>query len=447
MSMKIIKYIEENFNEYLEGTRRFLMQPSISGSEEGIIECADMLKEISEELGVKVTLLRYGGHPIVYGKLKGNSKGKPLICYGMYDVQPPEPLEAWIAPPFETRIVDGKLIARGAINTKGPLMAFIYGVKSVLEIEGEVPVDIIFAIEGEEEIGSPSIPKFVEDKKDELSNAGLTYFHTMSENAKGVPAIRLGNKGIVFMELSIKNSDYDVHSSLAQGIVSPVARLVHALSTMVGVNGEILLKELYEDVRVPSEKDIKYMEDIMEYFDMAELIKLYNIRRLRYEGEELYKVIFFQPSINIDGISAGYMGLGTKTILPAEARIDIRLVPDMESDKVVDVIKAHLKTHGFEDIEVKVLDKYEWSKTDPDNPAVKVAVEAHRELGYDPKVIPMMSGSAPFYAFSRKLKLPVIATGLGYGARAHAPNEFITVDGLKRSIKYAAVFLLKYSRT
>jgi len=130
----------------------------------------------------------------------------------------------------------------------------------------------------------------VEDKKDELSNAGLTYFHTMSENAKGVPTIRLGNKGIVFMELSIKNSDYDVHSSLAQGIVSPVARLVHALSTMVGVNGEILLKELYEDIRVPSEKDIKYMEDIMEYFDMAELIKLYNIRRLRYEGEELYKV-------------------------------------------------------------------------------------------------------------------------------------------------------------
>jgi len=135
--------------------------------------------------------------------------------------------------------------------------------------------------------------------------------------------------------------------------------------------------------------------------------------------------------------------------LPAEARarIDIRLVPDMESDKVIDVIKAHLKTHGFEDIEVKVLDKYEWSKTDPDNPAVKVAVEAHRELGYDPKVIPIMPGSAPFYAFSRKLKLPVIATGLGYGARAHAPNEFITVDGLKRSIKYAAVFLLKYSRT
>jgi len=130
----------------------------------------------------------------------------------------------------------------------------------------------------------------VEDKKDELSNAGLTYFHTMSENAKGVPTIRLGNKGIVFMELSIKNSDYDVHSSLAQGIVSPVARLVHALSTMVGVNGEILLKELYEDIRVPSEKDIKYMEDIMEYFDMTELIKLYNIRRLRYEGEELYKV-------------------------------------------------------------------------------------------------------------------------------------------------------------
>ncbi len=130
----------------------------------------------------------------------------------------------------------------------------------------------------------------MEDKKDELSNAGLTYFHTMSENAKGVPTIRLGNKGIVFMELSIKNSDYDVHSSLAQGIVSPVARLVHALSTMVGVNGEILLKELYEDIRVPSEKDIKYMEDIMEYFDMTELIKLYNIRRLRYEGEELYKV-------------------------------------------------------------------------------------------------------------------------------------------------------------
>ncbi len=448
MYEELFKYIEKNFDHFLEKTRRFLQQPSISGSGEGIRECADMLKEILESLGAKVTLLKYVRHPIVYGKLKGAGKNKPLIFYSMYDVQPPEPLEAWIAPPFEAKIVDGKIIARGATNTKGPLMAFLCAIESLLDVYGEVPVDIIFAIEGEEEIGSPSIPEFVDDKKSELADAGLVYFHTMSENEKGIPAVRLGNKGIVFMELSVKSSDYDIHSSLAQGLINPVARLIYALATMVGPNGEILIKELLEDVEYPSEKDLRYLKDIMEYFNLDEFIKLYNVKRLRHKGEAFYKAVFFQPSINIDGIIAGYMGPGTKTIVPAEARarIDVRLVPNMSSEKVIKIIKDHLKKKGFEDIRLEVHDSYEWSRTDPEHPVVKVAIETFKELGYEPKIIPMTPGSAPFYAFSRKLGLPTIATGLGYGARAHAPNEFITVDGLERSIKYAALFLLKYPK-
>ena len=443
---QVSKHIDEHFDEFLEDTRRVLRQPSISGSGEGIRECALLIKEYLSKLGADVRLLEYGGHPIVYGRIKGGGDCKPLIMYSMYDVQPPDPIDAWIAPPFEARIVGDQLIARGAYNTKGPLMAFITAVRTLLNTISELPMDIIFVIEGEEEIGSPSMPKLVEDKGKELSEAGLVLFPEMSENEKGIPAISLGNKGIVFLELRVHNADLDIHSSLAQGIVSPVARLIHALSILVGPEGEVLVKELYDDVISPTDEDLRYLKDIMEFFDINELVKLYNIRKLRYAGEELYKVVFFHPSINIDGLIAGYMGPGTKTILPAEARarIDIRLVPNMSCDKVVDILKKHLERHGFGDIEVIVHDMYEWSKTDPRHPAVGLAKEVYELLGFSPKIIPMMPGSAPFYVFSRRLSLPVIATGLGYGARAHAPNEFITVSGLKRCIKYMALFIMKY---
>jgi len=227
---KILKVVNDRWDKYLEEVRNFLRIPSISGTGEGIEETASFLRDwLKERLGIEATLLRYGGHPIVYGRVKGKGS-RTLILYNMYDVQPVEPLDKWITPPFEARIVEGKIIARGAINTKAPLMALLLGLEVLKDVfGGEYPLNLILAFEGEEELGSPSMPKFIEDKKGELKEATAAYFQFPTESKRGVPKVILGNKGIVFLELKVKTSKYDVHSSLSQGFDNPAIRLANAI--------------------------------------------------------------------------------------------------------------------------------------------------------------------------------------------------------------------------
>jgi len=326
-------------------------------------------------------------------------------------------------------------------------MAFMCGLETVLEVEGKLPFDVVFVVEGEEELGSISMPRFVEDHKQELMGAGGVYFQEMTENKQGKPAVILGNKGIIFLELKCVKASSDVHSSLAQGIVSSVARIIHAISSLIGPRGEVLVEELYDDVEIPS-RDLEFLKDLMEYFRLEELVEEHGVKELRCSDEEFYRKVFFEPSINVDGIEAGYMGSGTKTITPPEARarIAVRLVPNMNPARTLEKIINYLNKRGFQDVDVIVHDMYDWSKTDIEHPLVNTSIQAYRNLGFEPCIVPMMPGSAPFYLFNKLLKLPVVGAGLGYGARAHAPNEYITVDGFKRSIMYTISFIKEYGR-
>ncbi|MET1127871.1 MAG: M20/M25/M40 family metallo-hydrolase [Thermoproteota archaeon] len=440
----VLDYVKREKDKLVEEVRKLLRMPSVSATGEGIEDVASYLAEwIREQLGGSATLLRYGGHPIVYGSVRGSSSRK-VIFYNMYDVQPVEPLSEWEAPPFEARIVGDRIVARGAYNTKGALMSSLLGVKAYLELLGELPVEVVFVLEGEEELGSPSMPKFVEDRGSELRGAEMVYFAFPSERVPGKPTIVLGNKGIVFLELVSRVSRYDVHSSFSRGLYNPAAVLSKVVSHLMDPLEGPRIPWLEEKTVTPTEEDLKYLDDIMEAYPAEELLKSYGVYRPRLRGRDWYVAVYFKPTVNVDGFTSGYVGPGTKTITPAEARVrlDFRLVPNIEPEDVISGLKELIRRLGLEElVEVHVHDAYTWSKTSPSSHAVERAKKAYSLMGLKPYIVPMIPGSAPSYLFTRKLGVPMVDTAPGHGGRAHAPNEYITIDSIPAIVAYTALLL------
>lgn len=428
----------------MDEVRRLLRLPSISATGEGIDDTASYLADwIRERLGGQVTLLRYGGHPIVYG-IVGGSGDRRVIFYNMYDVQPPEPLGEWEAPPFEAKIVGDRIIARGAYNTKAGLMSMLLGIDAYLNLFGDLPVTIMIAFEGEEELGSPSMPKFVEDKGRELKESEMVYFAFPTERIPGKPAIVLGNKGIVFLEIRSKTSKYDVHSSFSRGLYNPAAVLARIVSHLIDPVEGPRIPWLEDKTVTPTEEDLKYLKDIMEAYPAEDLLEIYGVYKPRLQGKDWYIAVYFKPTVNVDGLHSGYTGPGTKTITPAEAvvRLDFRLVPDIEPDDVINGLKDLISRLGLEGlVEVEVHDAYTWSKTSPSSKAVERARKAYQAMRIKPYIIPIIPGSAPSYLFTRKLGIPMVDTAPGHGGRAHAPNEYITIESIPSMTAYTAILI------
>jgi len=443
-----LRRVDEHRDELVERVREFLRMPSVSGTGEGIEETASFLRDfLADSLGASAELRRYGGHPIVYGVLDCGAR-HTLIYYNMYDVQPPEPLDKWVCPPFEARIVGDRLIARGAYNTKGALMSGLLGMELCLKELGRLPMNVVFLIEGEEELGSPSMPKAVEDLREDLSKASVTLFVMPTELVRGKPRVVLGNKGIVFVEVRSRTSEYDVHSSLGRGLYNPAAVLAKIVSSLLDPLKGPLPPWLEEDAETPTEADARYLRDIIESTPIEMVKELYGIRETRLSGEDLYREVFFRPNVNVDGFSSGYTGPGTKTIVPAEAvlRLDFRLVPNMDPEKVYRRFLEHVEGLGLSRlVEVELHDMYPPSKADPEGRAAEAARRAYRALGMRPYTIPMTPGSAPMYLFTRELGVDVVAAGPGHGGRAHAPNEYITLDTIPGIAKYAVVFMREFA--
>jgi acetylornithine deacetylase/succinyl-diaminopimelate desuccinylase-like protein len=441
---RLREYVNRNYSYLVEEVRKLLRIPSISGTGEGIREAAEFLRDwLRDRLGVDAKLLNYGGHPIVYGRLAGRSERR-VVIYNMYDVQPPDPLELWEVPPFEARVVGDRIVARGAYNTKAGLMCSLLGVEALLRVLGEVPVSVTFVLEGEEEIGSPSLRKFVEDRRGELAGSYVTLFAYPSEEVPGRPTVELGNKGIVFVELRSRVSRYDVHSSLARGLYNPAAVLARVVSELLDPLTGPRLSWLEEKVVTPTPEDLEYLGDIVESVPIERVVEEYGISRTRLTGRDWYIEVFFKPSVNVDGFYSGYVGPGTKTITPAEAvvRLDFRLVPNVEPEDVIEGLRRTMERLGLSElVEVHVHDCYTWSKTDPKHPAVRAAVGVYSLLGLRPYVIPITPGAAPSYLFTRVLGVPMVSTGPGHGGRAHAPNEYVTLDTIPRLTLYVALLL------
>ena len=446
---KVSKYIDSHLDQHISKVQDFLRQPSVSAENYGVRECAELLRDYLAELGCKdARLIETGSFPVVYGEYNSHAE-KTLLVYMMYDTQPFSD-EEWASPPLEARLVDiepfGKcIVARGAINSKGPLIAFLNALESILAVGDEIPVNLKFVAQGDEELGSQHFARFVEEHKEMLGKADALFGPEASQDEKGTVIIGLGWKGIEYIELECSGkswgrgpTEFGIHSSDKSWVDSPVWRMIHALATMTSKDGNrILVEGWYDNVKPPSEEDLELVDKLVETFDEESTKHEMKVQRFINDlhGKDLLMQYLYSTTLNIDGIWGGYTGPGTKTVLPHKitVKMDIRLVPNQSPEKVVPKIRKHLDKYGYNDVIVRSIDPYDWSKTNVKDSIVQATIKAYRRLGYEPEIWPMNASSVPYYLFNRKpLQLPFIDAGLGYGARAHAPDEYFVIEGNKK---------------
>ena len=455
---RIYQHIEEHFDEHLERTKTLVRQPSISADGTGMAETAEMVADLIREAGGQAEIAPTPGYPVVFGEIDVGAP-KTLLVYGMYDVQPVLG-ETWdVSDPFGGEVLDlpglgPSLVNRGVLNSKGPLAGFFNTLHSFRVAGVPYPVNLKFMIEGEEELGSRNLPGFVEAYKDRL-RADFAFFGFYSQDPKGKAIMYLGVKGILFMELVARGGDWGgpttrgIHGSNAVWFHSPTWALIQALSSMMSPDQKhILIDGFYDDIVSPSAEDQALLERLATTFTPQTQLQENDVHRFKYDlsGVDLMRQYLYQPTLNIDGIASGHTAEGTKTLLPHEARakIDIRMIPHMRPEKMLQRVQDHLTRHGYADkIEVIVHDAYPPAKTRlGGNPAAEALVKTYRHMGFEPEIWPHLAGSAPFYLFTETLNIPLAMGGLGHGARAHSPNEYATLEGMELYEKSVAAFLM-----
>jgi acetylornithine deacetylase/succinyl-diaminopimelate desuccinylase-like protein len=444
----IYRYIDAHQDEHLEKVRAFLRQPSISAEGRGIRETAAMLLGYFRDLGCQeAELVETDGHPGVWAYYDAGAP-TTIVSYLMYDVQPVAD-QRWTHDPFAADIVADPpfprvVIARGAGNSKGPLRMWLNSLEAILAVEGRLPVNVMFLAEGEEELGSPHFPQLVARYRDPLATADavLTLGMLPGQNRNGDARLSLGNKGIVDVELHCSGKSWGrgpqtrfSHSGRKSVMDSPVWRLIHALGTLTGPDGNaITVDGLLDDVVPPSADDEDLIARLAEQIDEAALREWMDVARFADDltGSALLRQLFFAPSLNVNGLWAGYTGPGRMSVTPHEAtcRIDVRLVPNMRSADVVAKIRAHLERRGYGDIAIRVPASYEFSRTDPRAAVVRAVRQVYEARGVPYEIWPMIPGSAPMYLFTDEpLNLPLVFAGLGHGGRFHAHDEYLVIEG------------------
>lgn len=439
--------LERRAEAHLGALQEFLRQPSISAQDVGVRECAELVVSYLQRLGCReARLLETDGHPVVWGVYDAGAP-RTLVVYGMYDTQPIDEAERWMSPPLEANVValphlDGAraIVARGAVNTKGPLRAFLNALETIVEVTGGLPVNVVFTIEGEEEVGSRHLPQAIAQVQERLAAADGMYFAFPLQEPGGGVTQYLGNKGIVSMEISCTGAAWggptstNVHGSYAAIVDSPVWRLLEALTTMTDDAGATVTIDGYLDaVAPPSAEDRRLIDALVERFDPEAWKRQLHVDRFtgRLAGRELIERYLYTTTWNIDGIRGGYIGEGFATILPhgATAKVDSRIVPDQRSADIVPLARAHLDRRGYDDVQIQPLSAYEWSKTSVEEPIVQAMLATYRERGIDPTVWPHLAGSAPFYLYTRPpVGLPMVMGGLGHGANQHSIDEYLVVE-------------------
>jgi acetylornithine deacetylase/succinyl-diaminopimelate desuccinylase-like protein len=446
---RIDAYLESHLDESLEELSQLCALPSVAAQNLGLGECANLVADMLRNRGFDVEVLPTEGAPVVYGERRGKTS-RTLLFYNHYDVQPAEPLELWDSPPFEPQVRDGKMYARGVSDDKGHITSRLFALDALLETEGELPCNVKFVIEGEEEISSIHLGKFVHENRERLA-ADACVWEFGNVNHEETPQQYTGMRGICYVELWVETATQDSHSGLGGSIFpNPAWRLVWALNSLKGPDEHIRIPGFYDAVIPPTQRDRELMAQLPE---VAEEYRErygvpYFLKGLQ-GGVELRLAEVFEPTCTICGLTAGYQGEGAKTVLPkrASAKIDFRLVPDQTPEKVVELLRAHLDREGFSDIQVSFLGGEAPGRTDPDHPFIKLVAETARPVyGVPMQIVPMIGGSGPNHAFLENLHLPIATAGIGYsGTQAHAPNENVRLDLYLKGAKHIARILKAFA--
>ncbi|MEM4672712.1 MAG: M20/M25/M40 family metallo-hydrolase [Sulfolobales archaeon] len=448
---RIFRYVDENHGRYIKLLEDLVSIPTVSAwGGESMREGAEYVASILRERGFSVDIVSGGGHPAVLAEIGRGSRS--ILIYNHYDVQPPDPLELWSYDPFKLSIKNEYLIGRGVADNKGNIVARILAVDSLYPLLDELDLRIKFFIEGEEEIGSPTLEKII-DLRREWIRADGGFWETGYVRRDGRLGISLGFKGMLYVEIILRGALRDIHSGYAPLIPNPVWRMAKLLQNLKDENGRVLIPGFYDDI---DKEFLEISERILEDLDFEELDSLKKELNLRsfvrgLEGLEALRELYTKPSLNVSGLYAGYTGKGSKTIVPSVAgvKIDIRLVPGQDPVRILERLRRYLDQLEFSDSEIIVHGSYPSGYTRPDEKIVRTSVKAGEEVyGRAPVITPLSGGSGPIYLFTNIARIPMTGAGVGYfGSRVHAPDENIRLDDFIKSAKHVAYTLILFSRS
>ena len=437
--------IEKRHDESIRRLQDWIRHPSIAAEDRGMDEGCELMMRMARDAGFQTARrIDSDGHPAVFATLDAGAP-KTFGVYFMYDVKQADPAE-WSSPPFDAAIVDkpgfGKVVmGRGAVNQKGPEAAFLAALHAIKGAGKKVPINIVLVAEGEEEIGSPHFKQVVErpDIASALKKTVGVVMPAAWQDPDGNVSIYLGAKGVIEVELISSGEKWgrgpgiDVHSSNRARLDSPAFHLVQALATLVNADGDPAIDDFGREARPATPQQKKLLDEAAQRLSEDTAKKLLKAKVWAHDlgWRESLERFLFTPTVNIEGLVAGYTGPGGKTIQPhrAVAKLDLRLVPDMRFDTALAQLKAHLAKRGFGDIEVLPSGGYDPTDTPLDAPLIQAQISLLRRAGIEPAVMPRIAGSYPGYVFTGDpLRLPAGHFGMGHGSGAHAPDEYFVIE-------------------
>ena len=417
---------------YLEEFYSFLRFPSVSTDDhykEKLKQCADWLVRKLTSLGLETQLVPTKGHPIVWARNKHQPGRRTVLIYGHYDVQPPDPLELWNSPPFEPVLKNDYVFARGATDNKGQILSHIVGIQETIEQSGDLPVNLHLVIEGEEEIGSVSLPGFLEENRDALKS-DVAVISDTGMIARGMPTLSYGLRGVTALEIKVTGPKMDLHSGVFGGAVTnPITALAQLLATLHDREGHVAIAGFYDRVKpledwereawrklpVDGDKLIREETGVPELFGEG--------------GYNSMERIWARPTAEINGIGGGYQGKGTKTVIAshAMAKLTFRLVAEQEGDEILKLAKAHLRKNLPKGVAMEITDGHSgpWYLTDPHSQLGEAAQRALRKAFNHDVALIREGGSIPIVSqFRGILGIETLLMGLALpDCRAHSPNE------------------------
>ncbi len=435
---EVFDYIDSSHDSAIELLSKLVRQPSVAATGQGIKECSELVTNLLGEIGANPKVYDLGeGSPVIAGEIKSKKNPKKTILfYNHYDVQPPEPLELWDSPPFSPTIKEGTMYGRGVSDDKGELAGRLKLTEAFLKTWNDVPCNFKFVFEGEEEIGSIHLGKYVK-KSPEIFRADGVIWEFGGVDPKERPQVILGVKGILYIELTSKIAKKDAHSSLGAIVENPAWRLVGALSTLKK-DDEILIPGWYEDVKRFTKEELEWIRKAP--YDAKSVKHELGIKNFIADMgvDEAKKALAGKPTCTICGMNSGYTGVGSKTVLPSEAfaKIDFRLVPDQDPDDLIKKLRKHLVSKGYGDVEIAYSEGEKAKRTSPREPLAIAAKEAAESVYQKPAIVEISSaGTGPMYLFDS----PCVAIGGGHAfTNAHAPNENKRLDYLVSGMKWVA---------
>jgi acetylornithine deacetylase/succinyl-diaminopimelate desuccinylase-like protein len=431
-------YIEKNSRRFVADLKELCSFPSISNHGlDAIAPARDWIASRLSRFTDRVETLEAGGMPALYAEVPGHG-GRRLLLYQHYDVQPVDPIELWESQPFEPVEKDGRIIARGVADDKADVMARIHALETLKEL-GEIPVTLRFLVEGEEEIGSKTFEKIAHEHADKLSADGCLWESGSSYDSAGRPTLQFGCRGLLYVQLRVRLLDFDQHSGYASIFPSAAMYLIEALASLRDRDMNIRIDGFYDRLIKPTAADRQMMARIDPEVD--EKRQLVGFDRLIRDPkpDQVIEQLLFTPTCNIAGVTTGYQGPGSKTVLPAEAtaKLDFRLIAEQDPADILARLRKHLDGHGFEKVEIVWHDAEKPARSDPDSEVARTVIDCVRELYGEPVLWPFMAATGPMHPVVSDLGIPtVLPVGVGRpDNRVHAPNENIRADDYLNTVR------------